>query len=45
MKPLHQKLVQPHPCPDDGVDDVFLKVCVYIFDCLQFNWYTPGVSS
>ena len=28
--------MKPDPCPDDVVDDVFRKFCLYIFDCLQF---------
>ena len=29
--PFIRGLVQPHPCPDDGVDDVFRKfVCIYL---------------
>ena len=35
LREYKRNLVQPHPCPNDGVDDVFLKICVYIFDYLQ----------
>ena len=38
--PSIRGLVQPHPCPDDGVDDVFRKfVCIYLILFFLFQIY------